>query len=96
MTEHLGHDKHEAVTNNSGNVRNGKSRRTLKSELGELPIEIPRDREGHFEPQLIPKHQTRWTDFDDKITSLYVSPLAQRCHSLLQGMLHLFQLKVTT
>ena len=66
MSEHLGHDKHEPVTNNTGNARNGKSRKTLKGEFGELPIEIPRDREGSFEPQLIPKHQTRWTGFDDK------------------------------
>lgn len=38
----------------------------LKGEFGELPIEIPHDRHGSFEPQLIPKHQTRWTGFDDK------------------------------
>lgn len=39
----------------------------LKGEFGELPIEIPRDRQGSFEPQIISKHQTRWTGFDDKI-----------------------------
>ena len=71
MSEHLGHDKHEPVTNTSGNARNGKSHKTLKGEFGELPIEVPRDREGSFEPQLIPKHQTRWTGFDEKIISLY-------------------------
>ena len=71
MTEHLGHNKHEPVTNSAGNARNGKSHKTLKGEFGELPIEIPRDREGGFEPQLIQKHQTRWTGFDDKIISLY-------------------------
>jgi len=71
MSDHLGHDKHEPVTNSTGNARNGKSRKTLKGEFGELPIEIPSDREGSFEPQLIQKHQTRWTGFDDKIISLY-------------------------
>lgn len=71
MTEHLGHDKHATVINLTGNARNGKSSKTLKGEFGELPIEIPRDREGSFEPQLISKHQTRWTGFDDKIISLY-------------------------
>lgn len=71
MAEHLGHHKHEPVTNSAGNARNGKSQKTFKGEFGELPIEIPRDREGSFEPQLIPKHQTRWTGFDDKIISLY-------------------------
>ena len=41
IAEHLGHDKHETVTNPPGNARNGKSRKTLKGEFGELPIEIP-------------------------------------------------------
>lgn len=71
MTEHLGHDKHTSVSNLTGNARNGKSSKTLKGEFGELPIEIPRDREGRFEPRLIAKHQTRWVGFDDKIISLY-------------------------
>ena len=71
MADHLGHGKNEPVENPAGNTRNGKSRKTLKGEFGELPIEIPRDRHGTFEPQLIPKHQTRWTGFDDKILSLW-------------------------
>ena len=58
LTEHLGHERHEAVVNSSGNTRNGKSKKTLKGKFGELPIEVPRDRHGSFEPQLIPKHQT--------------------------------------
>lgn len=66
MADHLGHDKHESVTNSSGNARNGKSRKTLKGEFGELSIEIPRDHKGSFEPQLIPKHQTHWTGFNDR------------------------------
>ena len=71
LTEHLGHERHETVANAGGNTRNGKSKKTLKGEFGELPIEVPRDRNGTFEPQLIPKHQTRWAGFDDKIISLY-------------------------
>ena len=59
LTEHLGHERNEAVANPAGNTRNGKSKKTLKGEFGELPIEVPRDRHGSFEPQLIPKHQTR-------------------------------------
>lgn len=78
MTEHLGHAKHEAVTNSSGNARNGKSRKTLKGDFGELPIEIPRDRHGSFEPQIVAKHQTRWTGFDDKIISLYARGMTVR------------------
>ena len=71
LTEHLEHERHETVANPVGNTRNGKSKKTLKGEFGELPIEVPRDRNGSFEPQLIPKHQTRWSGFDDKIISLY-------------------------
>ena len=78
LTEHLGHDRHETVANASGNTRNGKSRKTLKGEFGQLPIEVPRDRHGSFEPQLIPKHQTRWAGFDDKIISLYARGMTVR------------------
>ena len=59
LAAHLGHDKHEAVANESGNTRNGSSTKTLKGDFGALPLEIPRDRDGSFEPQLIAKHQTR-------------------------------------
>ena len=78
MTEHLGHGKNEPVANGAGNTRNGKSRKTLKGEFGELPIEVPRDRHGSFEPQLIHKHQTRWAGFDDKILSLYARGMTVR------------------
>jgi putative transposase len=78
LTEHLGHDRHESVANASGNTRNGKSKKTLKGEFGELPIDVPRDRLGSFEPQLIPKHQTRWNGFDDKIISLYARGMTVR------------------
>jgi putative transposase len=78
LAEHLGHGKNEPVANEAGNTRNGKSRKTLKGEFGELPIEIPRDRHGTFEPQLIPKHQTRWTGFDEKILSLYARGMTVR------------------
>ena len=78
MEAHLGHGKNAPVANASGNTRNGKSRKTLKGEFGELPIDIPRDRQGSFEPQLIPKHQTRWSGFDDKILSLYARGMTVR------------------
>ncbi len=48
MAEHLGHGKHEAVTNSTKNTRNGTSSKTLKGEFGDLPIEVPRDRHGSF------------------------------------------------
>jgi putative transposase len=78
MTEHLGHARHNPVMNPTGNTRNGKSQKTLKGDFGELPIEIPRDRHGRFEPQIIAKHQSRWTGFDDKIISLYARGLTVR------------------
>lgn len=78
MAVHLGHGRHELVENATGNTRNGKSKKTLKGEFGELPIEIPRDRHGCFEPQLVGKHQTRWTGFDDKILSLYARGMTVR------------------
>jgi len=78
MTEHLGHARHNPVTNPTGNTRNGKSQKTLKGDFGELPLKIPRDRHGSFEPQIIAKHQSRWTGFDDKIISLYARGLTVR------------------
>jgi putative transposase len=78
MTDHLGHDKSGAVGNDSANTRNGHSGKTLKGDFGALPIDIPRDRQGTFEPQIIAKHQTRWSGFDDKIISLYARGLSVR------------------
>lgn len=78
MAAHFGHGKHEAVANPAGNARNGKSRKSLKGEFGEMPIENPRDRQSSFEPQLILKHQTRWTGFDDKLLSLYARGMTVR------------------
>ncbi|QFY42418.1 IS256 family transposase [Candidatus Methylospira mobilis] len=78
MAEHLGHARNEPVSNATGNTRNGKSQKTLKGEFGELPIEVPLDRHGSFEPQIIRKHQTRWTGFDDKILPLYARGMTVR------------------
>lgn len=78
LAEHLGHNKHEAVANDAGNTRNGSSAKTLKGDFGALPIDIPRDRDGSFEPRLVAKHQTRWTGFDDKILSLYARGMTVR------------------
>jgi putative transposase len=78
MTEHVGYDKHDAIGNNSGNSRNGKSAKTIKGTFGELALETPRDRNGTFEPQIIEKHQTRFTGFDKNILSLYSRGLSTR------------------
>jgi len=78
MTDHLGHGKNGTVSNESANTRNGYSAKTLKGDFGTLPIDIPRDRQGTFEPQIVSKHQTRWSGFDDKILSLYARGLTVR------------------
>jgi putative transposase len=67
LTHHLGYEKHSPEGKNSGNSRNGKSKKTLKGDFGNLPIEVPRGREASFEPKIIPKGQTRFAGFDDKI-----------------------------
>jgi len=78
MTEHVGYDKHDAKGNNSGNSRNGKSAKTIKGSFGTMPLEVPRDRNGTFEPQIIEKHQTRFTGFDENIISLYARGMSTR------------------
>jgi len=78
MTEHVGYEKHDVEGNNSGNSRNGKSAKTIKGTFGEIVLETPRDRNGTFEPQIIEKHQTRFTGFDANIISLYARGLSTR------------------
>lgn len=71
LTHHLGYEKHEAAGRNSGNSRNGTSSKKLKGKSGQIEIEVPRDRRGEFEPQLVRKNQTRFDGLDEKIISLY-------------------------
>src|ERR1700682_1013041 len=78
MTEHVGYEKHDVAGNRSGNSRNGKSAKTLKGSFGTMPIEVRRDGKGTFEPQIIEKHQTRFTGFDKNILSLYARGLSTR------------------
>ena len=78
LTDHLGHEKHAAVTTKGGNARNGCSAKTIKGEFGKMPIEVPRDRDSSFEPIIIAKGQTRFTGFDDKIISLYARGMTTR------------------
>ena len=77
LSHHLGYQKHDPAGNGSGNSRNGKSKKTLKGDLGET-IEVPRDREGTFEPKIVEKHQTRFEGFDDKIVSMYARGMTVR------------------
>ena len=78
MAEHLGYEKHDPDGNNSGNSRNGVTRKTLKGDFGEVEVETPRDRNGEFEPKMVKKNQTRWAGFDDKILSMYSRGMSVR------------------
>ena len=76
MTEHLGHDKHGPAGNEAGNVRNGTRPKTVLTEAsGQVPVEVPRDRHGTFEPQIVKKRQRRLSGVDEIVLSLYAKGL---------------------
>lgn len=78
LDTHLGYPKHGRKGNANGNLRNGRSQKNLKGEQGHIEIDIPRDRQGTFEPQLVKKGQTRLEGFDDKILALYARGMTTR------------------
>ncbi len=78
LTTELGYEKNDSAGNNSGNSRNGHTEKTLKCNDGHLPIKVPRDRNGKYEPKIIPKNQTRFDDMDAKIISLYARGMTTR------------------
>jgi len=69
LVEHLGHERGER--SGSGNVRNGSSAKTVRTDVGEVRISVPRDRAGTFSPVVVPKHTRRLAGFDDAVLSLY-------------------------
>jgi transposase-like protein len=76
MSEHLGYDKHEPVGRNRGNSRNGKRPKTLlTSSSGDVEVDMPRDRQGSFEPVIVRKRQRRLSDVDEIVLSLYAKGL---------------------
>lgn len=78
MTTHLGYEPHAPEGHGSGNSRNGKGKKTVQTEAGQFEIEVPRDREGSFEPQLVKKRQRRLSGFDDKVLAFYARGLSTR------------------
>lgn len=78
MTMHLGYEKSDQADKDTTNRRNGKTKKTLRSDQGPLEIEVPRDREGEFEPEIVPKHQREFKGFDDKILSMYARGMTTR------------------
>jgi putative transposase len=78
LTHHLGYEKGTAPTGGRANHRNGTTPKTLTTDEGPLPIEVPRDRAGTFEPLLVGKHERRFTGFDDKIVAMYARGMTVR------------------
>ena len=78
LTEHLGYEKHAPNGKNSGNSRNGAYKKTIKGDIGNLEVSIPRDRNSTFEPVILPKGETHFTGFNDKIISMYARGMTTR------------------
>ena len=78
LSHHLGYAAGEAKPEEASNHRNGTSGKTVLTDDGPLSLAVPRDRAGTFEPQLIPKHERRFTGFDDKVVALYARGLTVR------------------
>ena len=78
MDEHLGYEKNSVSGNGSGNSRNGHGHKTVKSEWGEAEIEVPRDRNGVFEPQAVEKRRTRTDDIEHRVLAMYAKGMSTR------------------
>jgi len=78
MTDHLGYEKHSPDGDHSGNSRNGKSSKKIIDANGEFGVDVPRDRNGTFEPQFVRKRQVRMPGFDEKVLALYATGLTTR------------------
>jgi len=93
MAQHLGYEKHDSAGDNSGNSRNGSSEKTMKGDFGELPIEVPRDRNSEFEPKIVPKGKTRLDGFNEKMLSLYARGMTVR--EIQQHIQEIYQVEVS-
>jgi putative transposase len=78
LSGHLGYPPGQAPPGGAGNVRNGSTAKTLKTELGEVRVRTPRDRHGTFEPQLVGKRQTRLAGLDERVLDLYAGGMSTR------------------
>ena len=76
MDLHLGYEKHSSIGNNTGNSRNGSYSKRIQTEHGEHNIRVPRDREGDFEPVIVPKHQSRGLNIEKLVISLYAKGMS--------------------
>jgi len=78
LSEHLGYEPYEAKGRNSGNNRNGKYTKKVRSSEGETTIQVPRDRNGDFEPQLVKRHAANTNELEDKIIGMYAKGMTVR------------------
>ncbi|MCX5208367.1 IS256 family transposase [Kitasatospora sp. NBC_00240] len=78
MTEHLGYEKHDPAGRGSGNSRNGTSPKTVLTDVGAVTVAVPRDRNGDFEPRLVPRNTRRLAGFNERILSLYARGMSVR------------------
>ncbi|MCM3594152.1 transposase, partial [Brevibacillus borstelensis] len=74
----LGYAKHDMKNKRTTNSRNGYSKKTVRSEYGDVDIQVPRDREGDFEPNIVKKHQSNVTGIEDQILALYAKGVSTR------------------
>ena len=78
LSEHLGYEKHSPSGNNSGNNRNGSSKKKLRNDNGEIEITVPRDRNGEFDPVIVRKYERTIGPIEDKIISMYAKGMTTR------------------
>ena len=78
IKEHLGYPKYDPTGKNSGNSRNGFSRKTLKTNLGEVPLDVPRDRNSTFDPVVVPKHERMSAKIEHAIITMYTRGMTTR------------------
>lgn len=78
LSEHLGYEKHSPQGNNSGNSRNGKTRKSIKTDEGMIDLEIPRDRNSSFDPVIVKKYEKTLGPIEDKIISMYAKGMTTR------------------
>lgn len=78
LTEQLGYEKHSSIGKNTGNSRNGKTKKTLKNDNGEIELSVPRDRNGEFDPLVVKKYDRTLGPIEDKIISMYAKGMTTR------------------
>ena len=78
LSAQLGYERYEAQGRNSGNNRNGTYKKTVRTSSGDVEVDVPRDRNGEYEPQVLRKYQTSSNELEDKIIALYAKGMTTR------------------